>query len=201
MSEKQVNDELSEDSQEEASQEETNDFRVVEGDVEDNFTNEDSMVYDNDDDFVIDSDESAAKGGNTNEHMLNLRLPKSLYNRLRHMAGDEGVSLEDLAFELISEGSVIRAWEIVEKKSTMRSGSGNQQGNQQGNPNNSGGSFRYRQNRNGGGGGGGGGQRRSNNNNNNNNNNRRSGPNIHKLMEDKASFLEYVRNQEKKNNR
>jgi hypothetical protein len=117
---------------------------------------------------------------------LSIQFPKSLFRKLTFMAQDEGVSIEDLAFELIAEGAVIRAWEIVEKKSTMRQGQ-SPQGNGPAAPN------RYRQNQN----------RGPNNGNNqnrrNNNANRGRNPqNIHKLIEDKASFMEYVRNQEKK---
>lgn len=135
---------------------------------------------------VSDRDPSApARETSNKSQQLQLTIPKSLFIKLKMMAADEGISIDDLAFELIAEGAVVRAWEIVEKKSTMRQGGGN------GNAGNNQGNNRYRQNRN----GNGGGQRRHNN---NNGGNRRGQPSIHKLIEDKASFMEYVRNQEKK---
>ncbi len=140
---------------------------------------------------VGNGNQAPSSSGNRNQAQeevreLTIQFPKSLYRKLTFMAQDEGVSIEDLAFELIAEGAVIRAWEIVEKKSTMRQGQ-SPQGNGPAAPN------RYRQNQN----------RGPNNGNNqnrrNNNANRGRNPqNIHKLIEDKASFMEYVRNQEKK---
>jgi hypothetical protein len=129
--------------------------------------------------------------------VLELALSRSLMRRLFDSAREEGVSLEDFASELISEGVVLRAWEIVEKKATMRGGANqgnfqrqnnlNQQ-NQQGGHSNSNGHQR----------GFNGGnkmaqkklQRQA-----------RQHASSMDLMADKAAFLEYVRNQEKKRSR
>ncbi len=143
---------------------------------------------------------------------LSLKVSKALKKRLEMSARDEGVTVQDLASELLAEGLVLRAWEIVERKSAMRGGAGpaagstqqHQQHQRQGNVRqghsggggNSGGS----PNRHGGGGsnsgapnrhGGGGGGRM----------NKRHANHAASLnvMEDKAAFLEYVRNQERKN--
>ena len=119
-------------------------------------------------------------------YSLNVRMSESLYKRLVQVARDEGVSADDFACELLAEGVVLRAWEIVEKKSAMRgSNMGNQpQGNQQRHGHKGPGQ---------GGGGGGGGPRRPHN------KGRGSYANSMNLLEDKAAFLEYVRNQEKRN--
>lgn len=107
---------------------------------------------------------------------LTVQLSSSLKEKLTRTAQDEGVSVEALVQELLAEGVVLRAWEIIERKSTMR---GNSQPQQQG-----------------------GGQGRSFNNSqqprngNHNNGPRRNQPNGN-WMEDRAAFLEYVRNQEK----
>ncbi|MEY4630725.1 MAG: hypothetical protein RIQ81_845 [Pseudomonadota bacterium] len=127
---------------------------------------------------------------------LSLQVSKALRKRLELSAREEGVSVEDLASELLAEGLVLRAWEIVERKSAMRGGgSGQQQHQQQQRQGNT------RQGHQGHGGGnnkqghGGGG-------------NKHGGGRMNKrhaahatslnLMEDKAAFLEYVRNQERK---
>jgi predicted HicB family RNase H-like nuclease len=111
-----------------------------------------------------------------------LTLSQALHTKLLRTAQDEGVSVEALATELLSEGVVLRAWEIIERKGAMR---GALVGQQHGNNN-----FRPGNNSNN--------QRHGNRNNNRpNNNNRRPAPN-NNWMEDKAAFLEYVRNQEKR---
>ena len=120
-----------------------------------------------------------------------LNLSSQLLNKLKYLARDEGISVEALIQEFLAESVVLRAWEIIERKSAMRGGN---QGNQapQGN-NRFGGGGNNNNNR----------HRGSNNNNRNNNNNnqRRGGPaggGGGNWMEDKAAFLEYVRNQEKR---
>jgi len=125
---------------------------------------------------------------------LTVKMTRALIRRLTDSAREEGVSPEELAAELISEGVVLRAWEIVEKKATMRGGS--QQGQNFNRPNsNNNGNVAQNQN--------------------NHNHQRpfqggnkmaqkklqrqaRQHANAMDLMADKAAFLEYVRNQEKK---
>lgn len=89
---------------------------------------------------------------------LNLPLSAALLAKLRASAEDEGVSIEQLATELLSESVVLRAWEIIERKAAMRAPShgGNHQGG-----------------------------------------NRRPVANTN-WMEDRASFMEYVRSQERR---
>jgi hypothetical protein len=110
---------------------------------------------------------------------LNLRVSTSLYRKIQGKAQQEGIPMEEFVKELISEGIVLRAWEIMEKKATMRGGH-SPQGNGGGFSNNRNGG---RQNA-GKGRARGQGQKRNNNFNN--------------IMEDSANFLEYVRNQERK---
>lgn len=124
---------------------------------------------------------------------LSLQVSKALRKRLEHSAREEGISVEDLASELLAEGLVLRAWEIVERKSAMRGGGGNPQQQQQRQGNNRHQGHGGGNNKQGHGGG---------------NNNKHGGGRMNKrhaahatslnLMEDKAAFLEYVRNQERK---
>lgn len=113
---------------------------------------------------------------------LQLALSRSLLRKLKEQAADEGISLDEFVSELLAESVVLRAWEIVERKNAMKGnnpmGGGN---NNPRNPNN-------------------------NNRNNNNNNQQGRGNKGHRgmnhqryqsIMDDKASFLEYVRNQER----
>jgi len=128
--------------------------------------------------------------------ILTVQMTQSLYRRIVHTAQQEGVSADDLAGELLAEGIVLRAWEIIERKSAMRGDSqaGNQanrsQQNFQGRGGQGGGNkgFRGDQNRGGQGQGQGGGNRGG----------RLSHAQYSNIMEDKAAFLEYVRQQEKK---
>lgn len=125
------------------------------------------------------------------EELANLKLTRALHLKLSTMAREEGVSLEQLVQELLAEGATLRAWEIIERKSAMR-GAGQGQGN--GNrPFGNGGYGNQGGHRQGGNQGGhrhggpqgpgqGGRPARGNN----------------AWMEDKAAFLEYVRNQEKR---
>ena len=139
--------------------------------------------------------------------ILSLQLSAALHSKLRYQAQDEGISVEALALEMLAESVVLRAWEIVERKSAMRGlatgqGAGQPQGSYnrggygnapQGNGNskhprpqhgaNSGQGQHSHGNRSQGYGGGHG--RHQNN----------------AWMEDKAAFLEYVRNQEKRGRR
>ena len=130
------------------------------------------------------------------EPVFQIRLSRALHKKLLSKAQMEGVSPQDLARELLAEGLVLRAWEIIERKNTMRSG--NSQGsnnsyNQNGRTQNK---QSYRNNSQNSGYGR---NRQSNNysSSGHGNNNRRS--NFNHILEDSANFMEYVRSQEKKN--
>ena len=118
---------------------------------------------------------------------LALGLSRSLHRKVVQLSRDEGMTVEDFVSELVAEGVVIRAWEIAERKSAMRGGppgnypnSNNRQGQSQGMP----------QRNNGGGGPPSGGHRKGGY--------RGMSQNRYQnIMEDKATFLEYVRNQER----
>jgi len=120
---------------------------------------------------------------------LSLTLTRSLHRKVVQVARDEGVSIEEFLSELVAEGVVIRAWEIAERKSAMRGGGGGNSYNQgRSGPPQGGGS--QQQQRGGGGGGGGGGHNRKGY--------RGMSQNRYQaIMEDKASFVEYVRSQER----
>ncbi len=112
---------------------------------------------------------------------LRLKVSSSLQNRLVAKASLEGVSIEELALELICEGLVLRAWEVMERKSQMKGRHSTfalKQNSQKNYPK----TGRFNQKNSG-----------------NAGNNR--GSNFQNIMEDNASFLEYVRNQEKKKGR
>lgn len=121
---------------------------------------------------------------------INVRLSDSLYRKLCEQAGEEGLSVEEYCSELLTESAVVRAWELVERKVTMRGGGNqNQQHNRQHqhqNQNRHNNQHGNRGNHRGGGGG-------------HNNRGRMSHQRYQSIMDDKANFLEYVRNQEKKN--
>jgi hypothetical protein len=101
---------------------------------------------------------------------LTVQISAALKEKLARTAQEEGVSIDVLAQELLAEGVVLRAWEIIERKSAMR-------GNSQ--PSHHHHQQQHRPHRHGNGGG-----------------HRRHQPNGN-WMEDRAAFLEYVRNQEK----
>lgn len=114
------------------------------------------------------------------ENILKLHLSASLIKKINEQAADEGLTPTELVTELLSEAVVVRAWEIVERRIAMRQGGNSkpQHINGNGNGNGNGG------HRNGG--------RRHNN--------RRGGMSnsrYQNIMDDRASFLEYVRNQER----
>ncbi len=123
---------------------------------------------------------------------LTVTVSAALKSRLARQAYEEGLSLEEFISELLAEGAVLRAWEIVEKKAQMRGGNV-QQPQGQGRPQ-QGRNGNHRQNRDpnkGGGGAGGGGGRR----------NTMNHQRYTNIMDDKAAFLEYVRSQERKQGR
>ena len=116
---------------------------------------------------------------------LNVRISDALLQKLTLEAADEGIDIGSLVSELLAEGVALRAWEIIERKSAMRGlapgASGHREaqatgnGNFRGPPKNLPGASS-------------------------------GGPNsrVHPgkggtaWMEDRAAFLEYVRNQEKR---
>ncbi|MBM4251299.1 MAG: hypothetical protein FJ146_04970 [Deltaproteobacteria bacterium] len=129
---------------------------------------------------------------------LTVKLSRQLHSKLLHSAQDEGVPLEALVQELLAEGATLRAWEIIERKSAMRGqASPNSSNNGNGGHRNFNAQFsnpRHGQGggRNGAHGGGrpGGGNGRG-----------QGGGRLQTgtaWMDDKAAFLEYVRNQEKR---
>jgi hypothetical protein len=118
----------------------------------------------------------------TTESEITIKCSKALVRKIDSLAKEEGISIEDFLKELVSEGVVLRAWEIVERKAQMRGGNQNHgnQGSRQGNGNGNGNGHR-----------------------NNSGNHHRKGrggmshTRYQSIMDDKATFLEYVRNQEK----
>lgn len=52
--------------------------------------------------------------------ILSLQLSAALHYKLQHQAKDEGISVEALAQEMLAESVVLRAWEIAERKNAMR---------------------------------------------------------------------------------
>lgn len=121
---------------------------------------------------------------------LHLRLSQSLTKKLKEQAADEGISLEEFVGELLAESVVLRAWEIVERKNAMK-------GHQPQGPNSGG--RPTRDNNSNQGGGNRGGQRQQGQNQNQGNKGHRGMSHVRyqTIMDDKATFLEYVRSQEK----
>ncbi len=123
---------------------------------------------------------------------VTVTLSRQLVDRLQRTAQEEGIDMQGLLSELLAEAVTLRAWEIIERKSQMRGGNqgggnqGNFRGGQGGGGGGQGGGGRHRHRGGHGGGGGGGGPRRG------------QGQGGNAWMEDKAQFLEYVRNQEKR---
>ena len=130
------------------------------------------------------------------EPVFQIRLSRALHRKLLSKAQTEGVSPQDLARELLSEGLVLRAWEIIERKNTMRSSAGNNFGQGSGRNQSKGGHRNSHQQ-----GGHNYGRNRQNNYNGHpsggGHNGRRG--NFNHILEDSANFMEYVRSQEKKN--
>ena len=101
--------------------------------------------------------------------LISLKISKSLARKIKEQAEDEGIEFEDLVVEYLSEAVTLRAWEIMERKSQMRMSHNLPQRNTS--------SGRNQRNK--------GGQRGM------------SQGRYQNIMDDKASFLEYVRNQER----
>ena len=130
---------------------------------------------------------------------LTIRISKALHRKLHDFSREEGVSIDELISELLAEGVVLRAWEIVERKHTMRGG--NNQGNFNRNPQggNVNGNVAHGNTQ--------AGSQQSRNQFQQGGNRQaqkklqrqaRQHANAMDLLQDKAAFLEYVRNQEKK---
>ena len=125
------------------------------------------------------------------EQIFQLSLSRSLARKIADKARDEGISPQELACELLAEGLVLRAWEIMERKSTMRGESvGSYNNNKRNEPV---GNYNNKPNR------------PRDNNKPNRPRNHHKGPKFnhnksggHNILDDRAAFLEYVRNQEKK---
>jgi hypothetical protein len=137
-----------------------------------------------------------------NNSQITLPLSQSLHRKLKIKAQQEGVSIEDFVSELLAEGLVLRAWEIMERKNAMRGGQAannpafpNRGANNNRNFRNPGPNANFNRTRQASGNSvnvhnGGGSQM------NNAAHNRRAAYN--NIFEDSANFLEYVRSQEKK---
>lgn len=111
---------------------------------------------------------------------LTVSLSRALLRKIGEQAREESISVEDLVRELLSESVVLRAWEIMERKIQMRGG--NAQGSHQGGNQRGG-------NQGGNQGGNRGGHRKGHRG--------MSHGRYQSIMDDKATFLEYVRNQER----
>lgn len=146
-----------------------------------------ARVADDEDEF----EEQPGEPDDPNAGKLTLQISRALYFRMKYQAKEEGLSLEEFATELLAEGAVLRAWEIIEKKGQMRGipmqGNGNGPGNAHRNNQQSG--NRHNSN-NSGGNNHGGGHRK-------NGHRGMSQSRYQSIMDDKANFLEYVRNQER----
>ena len=128
-------------------------------------------------------DEEQVKGDLPEGNTLSIKLSAALCRKIRSQAEDEGIEVEDFVTELLAEGVVLRAFEIVERKNQMRnpsvgpivnrSGNNQPSGNSRGNIHS----------------GSGGNQRKGHRG--------MSHGRYQSIMDDKATFLEYVRNQER----
>ena len=144
------------------------------------------------------NDDDDSQDGNNTEHnrdmpqekvVLELKLPlsQSLLSRLKAMSEDEGIAMTELAIEMIAEGLTKRVWDNQgQSRSQPSSNQGSQQQQRSHSPQNK---FN---------------NSNSSNNNNRSNPNNRNQSNVNRaqrnsnIMQDKAAFLEYVRNQEKR---
>ncbi len=112
-----------------------------------------------------------------------VKISTSLAKKVKLQAEEEGITAEEYLSELISEGVVLRAWEIIERRSHLRDQNHSSQQRQH--------------------------HANSRGSNNNRRNDRYSGnrrgsmsnSKYQNIMDDKASFLEYVRNQERQQGR
>jgi hypothetical protein len=124
---------------------------------------------------------------------LELRLSLSLYRKLHEKSREENIKVEELASELLAEGLVLRAWEIMERKNTMKGGnysasSGNNRTQNRPYTRGNGASTYSNQTK----------VRTHSGNNQFQNKNVRRPKFSHSDLNDGANFIEYVRSQEKK---
>lgn len=121
-----------------------------------------------------------------------VKLSKALKSRLVYKAESEGLTVSEFCEELLAEGMVLRAWEIMERKATLKqdSGNGTNRPNSNNRHHNNNQNFKHKNNSN------------QNNNRRPHNNNLRHNKNQsnfnNKMMDDKATFMEYLRKQESK---
>ncbi len=116
---------------------------------------------------------------------LKIPLSQSLLTRFKAMAEDEGIGMMELGVELIAEGLTKRAWDTQgQNRPQPGSSQGQQQQQRSHQPPN-----KFNNNRP---------NNNPNNNNNRNQNNANRAQRNSNIMQDKAAFLEYVRNQEKR---
>lgn len=161
-----------------------------------------------------DSEKHAPRSGVENDkNPLTINVSNSLKKKITAKAQSEGVSIDELVSELIAEGLVLRAWEIMERKTAMRgsslassySNSSNRSQNRHGYRNSNQGNFNSRGRNNHGNQqqsqyknqAGGGNSSNFNGNQNSQGNSWAPRNNYKNIMEDSANFLEYVRNQER----
>ncbi|MBF0440908.1 MAG: hypothetical protein HQK54_03300 [Oligoflexales bacterium] len=127
--------------------------------------------------------ENDSEAGKTDMGELRINLSRSLCKKIKQQAQEEGLTVNEYIMELLSEGVVVRAWEIVERKNQMRGQAHHSVHSQSNSSRNSASTGHVR-----------------------GHNNSRKGlhhrggmtPGRYQaIMDDKASFLEYVRNQER----
>lgn len=136
---------------------------------------------------------STAKLLNKDPNYLTLKLSSALKSRLAYKAESEGLSISDFCEELLAEGIVLRAWEIMERKATLKQDNQGQGGNNRSHSygnNHKGNNNHFKNNKN---------QGNNNRRSHNNNNRSKQAQNFNnKMMDDKATFMEYLRKQESK---
>ena len=122
-------------------------------------------------------------------HTLKVTLSGSLYRKLQYKAQGESISMEELARELLAEGVVLRAWEIIERNKTMMRPNSNAAGFPNENrPRNSNSRPQSPMQK----------PRSGFQNANSHSNSQRRPSNYRNILEDSANFIEYVRSQERK---
>lgn len=153
-----------------------------------------------------DADKAPAKNANTPDDdetiteqpakELHLTLSRSLYGKLLESAHDEGIAVEELAKEILTEGVSLRIWDILERRLRTREGEmlqANSQRQQQGgnnrNGNHKGGNHRGNHGNHG---------NHGNQGNQKNNRNERRQERYNNILNDGPTFLEYVRQLDKK---
>ena len=124
----------------------------------------------------------------TDAHVLTVTLSESLFRKLQHKSHGEGVSMQELARELLAEGVILRAWEILERNKAMMRPNSNTSGfsneNRSRSPNSRPQSTMQKP--------------RSGFQHPNPNGPQRRPSNYRNILEDSANFIEYVRSQERK---